>query len=185
MASFDVTNLFTNVPLKETTEIILNNYNPTSFFNISKTILSKLLIFATSESIFIYKDRIFNQIDGVSMGCPLGPTYANIFMCHNEVKWLHDCPNNFKPICYKRYVDDTFLVFKESSHIKLFLNYLNSKHPKIKFTCEQETDGKLSFLDVDLIKSDSGAISTGVYRKSTFTGQSLSCESTHRAHIIQ
>ena len=94
MASFDVKNLFTNVPLKETTEIILNNYNPTSFFNISKTILNKLLVFATSESIFIYKDRIFNQIDGVSMGSPLGPSYANIFMCFNEVNWLEDCPDN-------------------------------------------------------------------------------------------
>ena len=43
MSSFDVTNLFTNVPLKETTEIILNSYNPASFFNISKTILKKII----------------------------------------------------------------------------------------------------------------------------------------------
>ena len=107
------------------------------------------------------------------MGSPLGPSYANIFMCHNEVKWLNECPDLFKPICYKRYVDDTFLIFKNSSHPQMFLDYINSKHSKIKFTHEQEVDDKLSFLDVNLTKTQSGTISTSVYRKNTFTGRSL------------
>ena len=173
MASFDVTNLFTNVPLNETTNIILDNYNPCTFYNIAKETLKKLLIFATSESIFIYKDKIFSQIDGVSMGSPLGPTYANIFMCSREREWLADCPLNFKPLHYKRYVDDTFLIFRNQSHIDQFLNYINSKHPKIKFTCEREVNSSLPFLDVRLTKTSNGTISTGVYRKTTFTGQSL------------
>ena len=47
--------------------------------------------------------------DGVAMGSPLGPTLANAFLCHHEKKWLNDCPNNFKPGFYKRYVDDIFV----------------------------------------------------------------------------
>ena len=140
MASFDVTSLFTNVPLKETTEIIINRYDPTTFYNIQPDVIKKLLNFATSESIFIFNNKLYSQIDGVAMGCPLGPTYANTFMSFNEEKWLDECPLSFKPVLYRRYVDDTFLVFRDSTHVNKFLEYLNRQHPKIKFTCELEQD---------------------------------------------
>ncbi|XP_069995004.1 uncharacterized protein [Penaeus vannamei] len=71
------------------------------------------------------------MIEGVAMGSPLGPTLANIFMCHNEEIWLRDCPSDFKPVHYYRYVDDTLLLFKSRDHIDKFLEYLNKKHPNI------------------------------------------------------
>ena len=43
------------------------------------------------------------------MGSPLGPTLANVFLCHFEEQWMSDCPNDSKPILYRRYVDDAFL----------------------------------------------------------------------------
>ena len=172
IASFDVTSLFTNVPLTETTDIIINKYNPAAFHNIQPDIIEKLLKFATSESVFIFNNTLYNQIDGVAMGSPLGPTYANTFMSFNEEKWLNDCPLDFKPILYRRYVDDTFLVFKESAHVNQFLEYLNNKHPKIKFTCDLEQNDKLNFLDVQLLKANN-KIHTSIYRKPTFTAVGL------------
>ena len=80
------------------------------------------------------------------MGNPLGPTLANIFLCHHEVNWLNECPQRFKPLFYKGYIDDTFLLFSDPSHVQEFLNYLNSKHINIKFTSEIENNKKLSFL---------------------------------------
>ena len=80
-----------------------------------------------------------------------------------------ECPSSFKPIYYKRYVDDTFLLFKDISHIPKFLEYLNSKHLNIKFTCEVEHNDTLPFLDV-LVSRRSGSFATSVYRKPTFTG---------------
>jgi len=47
------------------------------------------------------------------MGLPHSPTYANIFMCHHEQKWLTDCPSNFKPVFYRRYIDDTFFIVQK------------------------------------------------------------------------
>ena len=44
----------------------------------------------------------------------------------------------FKPVVYKRYVDDIFVLFKSKEHLKLFVNYMNSKHRNIKFTFETE-----------------------------------------------
>ena len=55
----------------------------------------------------------YSQIDGVAMGSPLGPTLANLFLAYHEENWLNDCPIQFKPTYYRRYVDDIFLMFPE------------------------------------------------------------------------
>ena len=174
MASFDVVSLFTNIPLKETTDIILNNVDNDHLktFGLEKPHLSKLLNLATCESIFTFKDGVYNQIDGVGMGSCLGPTYADCFLGYFEQQWLRDCPLVFKPLYYRRYVDDTFLIFKRPSHVELFLDYLNSKHRNIKFTSEVEIEGKISFLDILVTKGREG-FSTSVYRKNTYTGLGL------------
>ena len=95
---------------------------------------------------------------------------ANIFMCHFEEKWLDQCPSNFKPIFYRRYVDDTFLLFRERSHVQLFLDYFNSKHVNINFTQAIEHNFKLSFLDCTVTRCGEYFNKTSVFRKSSFTG---------------
>ena len=100
---------------------------------------------------------------------PLGPLFANVFMSSHEQIWLQNCPSPFKPVLYRRYVDDCFLLFRSLNHVPLFLKYLNQQHPNITFTSEVERDGKLPFLDIDISRSQ-GKFSTSVYRKPTFTG---------------
>ena len=99
------------------------------------------------------------------MGSPLGPLLASF----HEIKWLNDCLVHFKPLHYCRYVVDSFVVFRSRDHIISFLEYLDSKHPNIKFTYEAEKHHCLSFLDVNIMFSD-GILSTSVYRKPTFMG---------------
>ena len=50
------------------------------------------------------------------MGIPLGPTLANLILCHHETKWQtkFTCALEFKPALYRRYIDDTFLLFKNA-----------------------------------------------------------------------
>lgn len=172
MTSYDVESLFTNVPLNETIDIILSNYDPNDFFGLSENIVRKLLKFATSESCFLFNGILYNQVDGISMGSCLGPVFANAFMCKKEVDWLNDCPAQFKPIYYKRYVDDLFLIFKDEVANQGFYEYINRQHDHINFTCENEVSGSLAFLDVLVSKTETGIV-TGVYRKRTFTGLGL------------
>ena len=108
------------------------------------------------------------QVDGVAMGSPLGPLLANIFMCHSEKKWLNNCPKEFKPIYYQRYVDDSFVIFKSREHVQHFLCYLNAQHNNIKFTCETEHNGVLPFLDVNIRRTE--CFHTSAYHKPTFSG---------------
>ena len=86
------------------------------------------------------------------MGSPLEPTLANVFMCHFENIWLENCPSHFKPIVYRRFVDETFLLFQSKDHVEKFRNYLNKQHKNIKFTSEIEENGLLSFLDTKFFR---------------------------------
>ena len=107
------------------------------------------------------------------MGLPLSPTLANIFLCYHESNWLENCPKEFKPIFFRRYVDDTFAIFRNPDHVNKFLEYLNKQHPNMKFTHEAEEDSKLPFLDC-LVHRTGGQFSTSVHRKKTFSGLGLS-----------
>ena len=74
------------------------------------------------------------------MGSLLGPSLANAFLCHHEKEWLNDCPKKFKPVFYKRYADDIFVLFKRPEHVNSFVDYVNSKHKNINFSFETEKD---------------------------------------------
>ncbi|XP_070000774.1 uncharacterized protein [Penaeus vannamei] len=125
MASFDIESLFTNVPLRETTEIIVNKTTTLTLneFGLDKTTYGKLLDIAAHHSVFTFNESIYTQVDGVAMGSPLGPCYANTFLCYHEQAWLNNCPSSFKPIYYRRYMDDTFLLFNDPSHINPFISW--------------------------------------------------------------
>ena len=110
------------------------------------------------------------------MGSPLGPTLVNVFLCHFEEQWISDCPIDYKPISYRRYVDDAFLLFSSELHVTKFLNYMNSKHRNIKFTVEREENDSLSFLDIKIFR-DNWKFQTLVYRKPTFSGVLTNFES--------
>ena len=79
-----------------------------------------IYIYNDTNSFFIFDSKLYKQIDGLVMGLPLGPTFANIVRCHWEKLWLSDCLDLFKPVFYQRCVDDTFLLFKEGAHVQSF-----------------------------------------------------------------
>ena len=55
-------------------------------------------------------------------------------------------------------------------HVKKFVDYMNTKHPNIRFTFEIEDQNNFSFLDIKIIRSiEKKAFETSVYRKSIFS----------------
>ena len=82
---------------------------------------------------------------------------------------MSNCPSDFIPTSYRGYVDDIFLISKSASHIPLFLEYFNTRHKNIEFTCDNVFDCKLPFLDTCIELKDNKLL-TSIYRKPTFTG---------------
>ena len=149
MASLDIDSLFTNIPLEETINICVDNlYNDNENpRNIPKHDFHNLLNIATKETFLMFNNNYYKQVDGLAIWYSLGPALANIFMCNFESKWLCNCPNDFKPMFYRRYIDDILMIYSSPDHADKFREYLLSKHPNIKFSIEKEEDGCLPFLD--------------------------------------
>ena len=124
---------------------------------------------ATKEPYFIFISLLYKQIDGVAVGSPLRPSLANAFLSYHEKNWLNNCPQGFKPVFYRRYVDDIFILFKSNDHLKYFQDFLNSCHSNMSFSMETEKENKLSFQDVEIIR-DQGKFTTTIDQKSTFSG---------------
>ena len=84
--SLDVASLFTNPPLKKTVNIILKRICnekqiPTS---LSKRSLKKLILDTCQKTAFSFNNKIYEQLDGVSMGESLRPVLTNIIMIECE-----------------------------------------------------------------------------------------------------
>ena len=106
LISFDVASFFTNLPLEET----INTAIHTIFENypnvkLTRKELQKLIKIEKSEIHFIFNNEIDDQIDSVSVGSPLAPILANLFMGYHEKDWIEKA-QVAKPTFYKRYVDD-------------------------------------------------------------------------------
>ena len=170
MVSFDVESLFTNIPLDETIKLAVNTIlHNNKELKITKKELTTLFEFATKQTHFLFENEMYDQIDGVAMGSPLGPVLANLFMGAHENIWLQ-APEASKVLFYRRYVDDIFCVFPSSQDVPEFFNFINDQHPNIRFTVENEVNGKLPFLDVLIRLGTDLKFHTTSYRKPTYTG---------------
>ena len=171
MGSVDVDSLFTNIPLEEAINICTESiYDQNdSIEGLNKSEFKELLSLATKESYFILNDILYKQIDGVAMDSPLGLTIANAFLCFYEKNWLEQCSDKFKPVYFKRYIDEIFVLFMSRDHLIKFRDYLNKCHPNMKFSFEEGKNGNLSFLDVEVSREEN-KFTTTVYREPTFSG---------------
>ena len=99
------------------------------------------------------------------MGGPASSTTAEISMqaydCTAITKALHP------PKFWERSADEVYAILKRM-HFENFFQHIDNLHQNIKFTMEEEINGKLAFLDT-LLKRNNGEISVLVNRKPTHT----------------
>ena len=166
--SFDVESLFTNVPLRRTVNVIINRiYNDKLInTNLRKSTLKKLILDSCQKTTFSFQDKLYEQVDGVSMGSSLGPVLANIIMTELEKVVINSLIEQGIVKFYIRYVDDTLLLVKNKD-IEKVKNSLNGFDPNLKFTVDKfDSESDVHFLDILIDKNK-----TDVYYKKTNTGQ--------------
>ena len=176
LASLDVESLFTNVPVEDTIEIILRYvfHNPDlSPPRVPRKVIEGMLRICTTKSPFISPVGIlYQQIDGVAMGSPLGVLFANAYMCHVEDVVL----KRHHPFIYRRYVDDIYVEVQDTDALNDLKSTMETASV-LKFTTEIGLGHSLSFLDVSINVSDGQHHEMSVHRKQTNGGHCLNAAS--------
>ena len=174
MISYDVTALFTSVPIKPVLNIIkqrlAHNNELHKRTTMSTSHIINLLEFCLNSTSFVYQGQFYQQLEGAAMGSPLSHIVANMFMEKCEVEALATAPCTYQ-VCGK----DMWMIFlssKKSSTKMSFSNILNSLDDNVKFTAENtKADGSMPFLDTLVTPKSDGSLETKVYRKPTHTNQ--------------
>ena len=125
-----------------------------------------LLTLAAYESLSIFDQVMYRQIDGVTMGS----SWVRFLRMQFSVilkNWFSECSPNILHRFFIRYVDGISVLFLCQWHLKDFLNYMNIKYPNIKFTSEFEENYSFSFLDVKVTRTNNPLV-ISVFRKATF-----------------
>ena len=164
IVSFDVSSLYTNVPvdeaIQEAEDILYSGDLPKP--PVDKETFITLVELSSKDVVMLTHDGYYRQKDGLSMGGKPAPPLANIWLA----KFEPDIRDNAK--LFERYMDDIIREIKvQEIHAKL--EAINRLHPMLKFTMEKEEDGKIPFLDMEIIHKDNHLSSTW-YVKQTDTG---------------
>ena len=154
LVSFDVSALFTSIPVPTTLDVInclfcehiedpeaKHKYGCSFRWNtigLEKDEVMQLLKLVLENCVFTFQDKFFKQLHGAAVGSPCSPVVANIYM--EYFKNLALGPKLPIPVKdWKRYVDDVFSIIPKGNRNKM-LQYLNSIDPHIKFTIEQPNE---------------------------------------------
>ena len=178
--SYDVSALFTSVPVDQALRVISDRLHADTTL-CSRTTLSpgsivRLLDECLNCTYFCYNEQFYLQIHGAAMGSPVSPLICNLYMEHFEQEALST--SSHTPGWWFRYVDDTHLKQKKDQ-LAPFTEHINSIDPYIKFTSEPESNGALPFLDTLTQRKEDGSLKVTIYRKPTHTDQYLSFQSNH------
>ena len=86
LSSFNISSLFTNIPLKQTIQICADTLYNSKFVPliISEALFTEMLTAAAFLVEFSFNKTLHKQSGGVAMGSPLGPALANMFIGYEE-----------------------------------------------------------------------------------------------------
>ena len=164
VVSFDVSSLYTNVPLLEAIHYCADLlYNGRAEVPpVDKDTFIALAKLALVNVIMLTHAGVHKQVDGLAMGSAPAPHLAN--------GWLskYDPAIQDEARLFARYMDDIFRNIKRLL-IESKLEEINNLHPNLKFTIEREENGCIPFLDMRIIHADQKLQSTW-YCKPTDTG---------------
>ena len=113
LVSMDVTSLYTNIPQEEGIDTVCRAYE--IFYRneppIPTQLLKRALRLILQENSFQFNGKNYLQTHGTAMGTKMAVAFSNIFMNKVEMEILSQ--SLFKPLVWKRYIDDIFLLWAE------------------------------------------------------------------------
>ena len=132
ITSYDVTALFTSIPVLSALDInrrkLEQDADLSTRTNMTVDNILGLLGFCLNNTYYVFQEEFYEQTKGAAMGSPISPIVANILMEAFENRAITTALH--PPRIWKRYVDDTF-VLQHQAHKEEFLQHINTVDPSI------------------------------------------------------
>ena len=185
--SFDVDNLYTNIPIQAGIDCIRRMFEKYPDPKRPDEELLLLLDINLNRNDFMFEDKYYLQVKGTAMGKKFAPAYANIYMANWEKEALSKCIQ--KPAAYFRYLDDIWGIWTGSmEEFNQFVEVLNSHDPSIKLK-KEINEQSIDFLDTTVFKGPdfytSSKLDIKVHFKITDTHALLHKNSFHPRHTFR
>ena len=169
LASLDITNKYTNIPIAETQTMFANILKQNLVDPQTQQELMKWYETISKQNYFSY-NNILIQKEGLAVGAPSSSLIAEIFLQHTKYQQMAELSTKHIIINYFLYVDDILIIFDPNHYsIQTILAEFKTLHTKLQFTVEVEKDNTINYLDVNIHRTPSDW-KTAIYRKPTFTG---------------
>ena len=172
--SFDLVYMFTNIPSREAIDLAGERLHADTKLKdrtpIKPDDVIALLKLDIELAYFRYGGEFYSQPRGLGMGKSTSSPLSDIFMEDFEQKALASFPHRDSILFWLRKADDPMVAIHQD-HADALFNHINSIHPDINWTKEEEENGLIHMLDVNIQRNPDGSLSTDVYRKPTHTNQ--------------
>lgn len=176
--SLDIKELYPSLPLPLIKCILSEKWDlMKDVTELNKDEFIKTFEICMDSNIFMYDNNFYMQVGGTPIGNPISGILADLLIDHIYEEVIA----KYEPKILMLYVDDSYCILKKEKLIPL-LEDLNKFHPNIVYTHEIETEKRINFLDVTIIRRDNGSISTNIYKKQTKTNRSINFLSRHPPH---
>jgi hypothetical protein len=178
LVTFDVKDLYVNIPIDETLTIIKSKLLENSDTQTTQQILTLLKVYL-SQNYFTFQHKIYQPEQGVSMAFPISSIIAKVFLQHFEdvhIKQLLDTKNVL--LC-TRYIDDILIIYDTTrTHPFAINSHTNQIHDDIKFNPTYESNMYINFLDLTITRKQTNH-ETDIFCKPSTTDTTFNFLSNH------
>jgi hypothetical protein len=139
LASFDITNMYMNIPTHDLITII-NEICQNSYVDNIRTDIIKLTKIIVNQNYFQFLNDNYVQTEGLAMGAPISAILSEIYMQFLENNAINNILKVHNINGYFRYVDDILIVYDIiESNTHEVLDDFNQIAQKLKFTLKKWT----------------------------------------------
>jgi hypothetical protein len=184
LISADITSLFTVIPIDKGIAMVAKFLREQKVSEERVLIIVRLLRLVLKNNYFVFNLELFVQILGTAMGTAVSVAFANIYVYYNLDMIL---VNRFKPLLYKRFLDDILVMIKRSQ-LQQFLEAMNSCDSQLKVN-PSVSEYSVQFLDLVVAKGarylSEHKLDLSVYQKPMHAFLYLPPSSSHPPHTIK
>ena len=151
LATLDVKSIYTNIPQDEGIQCCLEAMTQYYGRNLPLSVnkLRQMFEFVLRGNYFEFNNQLYLQTHGTSMGTPMAPNFANIFMsCIEDIIITH-APSTLRPCLWKRFIDDIIIIWEhgeKSIKVNMTRKFLLMKNVNLSML--------ISNFDIKLFKTE-------------------------------